>query len=262
MSAEYRFLRFEIVGLATIIFVLAATLPLLDLKIVSSTMTNIGTFLSIVAGLFLFSIPLGYWEHQLVVNVYRSEKKPRAAHLYVRDMVLEVQKTIKNKKKDIFFESFSDRAKNSFLTALVDMCIFSRNSFSDTSIHGRLSDRWSHFYARRAVGRYAPIVAVILWVFTLLVGHLYSWPLPYAFEWQNFLVSLIVWIAIFGISIRIIDSYSGKIWAEISFLESAVVLARKKENVEMIKNVVENVYEHPEYIEQAEKSYGLSLYEM
>jgi hypothetical protein len=241
---------------------IGGTIPLLDLRAVSSTLNNISTSLSIVAGLFLFSIPLGYWEHQLVVNVYRSEKKPRPAHLYVRDMVLDAQKTIRSKKKDIFFESFSDRAKSSFLTALVDMCIFSRNSFSDVSIYGRLSDRWSHFYARRAVGRYAPIVAVVLWIFTLLIGYIYSWPLPYIFEWQNFLISAIVWIAIFAISICIIDSYSGKIWAEIGFLESAVVLARKKENGEMIKNIVENVYEHPEYIEQAEKSYGVSIYKM
>jgi len=241
---------------------LVATMPLLDFGIISSTLNNISTLLSVVGGLFLFSIPLGYWEHQLVVNVYRSEKKPRLAHLYVRDMILEAQKSIKTKNKDIFFESFNDRGRNSFLTALVDMCIFSRNSFSDVGIYGRLSDRWSHFYARRAVGRYAPIVSIVLWAVSLVAAYLYFGALPFQFGWQNFLASAIVWIVIFAVSICIIDSYSGKIWAEISFLEGAIVLAKKKENSEMIRNVVENVYEHPEYIEQAEKSYGVSLYKM
>jgi sensor histidine kinase YesM len=241
---------------------LAATMPLLDFEIISSTLNNISTLLSVVGGLFLFSIPLGYWEHQLVVNVYRSEKKPRPAHLYVRDMVLEAQKSIKTKKKDIFFESFSDRAKNSFLTALVDMCIFSRNSSSDANIYGRLSDRWSHFYARRAVGRYAPIISIVLWTVSLVAAYLCFGPLPFRFGWQNFLVSAIVWMMIFAVSICVIDSYSGKIWAEISFLEGTIVLARKKENSEMIKNVVENAYENPEYIEQAEKSYSTSFYKM
>lgn len=262
MSSEYRFLRFEIVGLATLVFLLIGLSPMIKLEAVTGSLENVSTSISIIAGLFLFSIPLGYWEHQLVVNIYRSEKQNRLAHLFLRDLVLEAQESDKAKKSKTFFDSLSPLGRSALLTGLLDMCIYSRKSVASADIYERLGDRWSHFYARRAVGRYAPIASILLWGVALILGYFFSWPMSYMFEWQRILISVALWIAIFASSIRIIDNYSGKIWAEINFIESGIVLSNKEENRRIVSEVVKSLAEHPEYIQQAEKSYGISLYKM
>lgn len=259
MSAEYRFLRFEIVGLAAIIFLLLGIWPMLDSAFLSSLLENLEASLAIVAGLFLLSLPLGYCAHQWVVNVYRSENATRTVHNVLKDMVLEAQKSYETEKEKPFFSSLNASEENSFLTALLDLCIYSKNSPLDTAIFTRLSDRWSHFYARRAVGRLAPIFSVILFIVVLIIGHFLSWPL--VFQWPNALGSLLIWVLIFVFCLLVIDSYSKKIQLEIGYLETTGVLANKDEIEKIVSKIVSLMIEHPKYIKQM-ASYGTAIWRL
>ena len=257
-SAEYRFLRFEIVGLATILFFLIGIWPMIESAFLSSLVEDFEVSLAIIAGLFLLSLPLGYCEHQWVVNVYRSKKAVRRVHEILKVMVLKAQKSYETEKEKPFFTKFDDLGENSFLTALLDLSIYSKNSPINTTIFSRLSDRWSHFYARRAVGRLAPIFAGVLFVAVLIVGLLLSWPL--VFQWPNIAVSLLMWVLIFSFCLYVIDSYSKKLQLEIGYLESAIVLANK--DVEkLVSRIVSLMIENPEYIKQVAQ-YGTAIWKL
>ena len=102
MSVEYRFLRFEVVGIATIVFTIGGILPLLDNAFLASWITDADAALATVAGLFLLSLPLGYGEHQLVVNVYRSHKRTRTVFKVLEEIVLEAQSSCNTSKEKPF----------------------------------------------------------------------------------------------------------------------------------------------------------------
>ena len=222
MSSEYRFLRFEVVGIATIVFLLIGIAPLLDKNWLTANLANTETSLAVVAALFLMSLPLGYWEHQMVVNMYRSHKKERRVFKILKDNVLEIERTHTTQTRKPFFETLDDKMKNALLTSLLDVYVYANSPISH-EVFGRLSDRWSHFYARRAVGRFAPIISLLFWVATVVLGYLLKWPL--VFQIENFAVSIAWWLVIFILCIVLIDLYARKLWEEICFLEESIVLA-------------------------------------
>jgi len=259
MSAEYRFLRFEVVGIATIMFLVVGILLMMDRSFLLSLVSDTDVTLAIVAALFLVSLPIGYAEHQIVVNVYRSHKIDRAIFRILRDMVTEVEESCDIKKKASFFKSMDDLQKNSFLTSLLDLCIYNKDSSVDPNIFVRLSDRWSHFYARRAIGRYAPIFSGGLWIIVMILGRIFSWPI--VFEASNLAISVVWWIAIFMLCNRFMDTYANKIMLEISFLETSIVLANKEQTKKNVKEIVCYLIEHPEYIDKSE-SYGGAIYRL
>jgi len=55
---------------------------------------------------------------------------------------------------------------------------------------------------------------------------------------------------------RKIDSYSRKVWFEISFLETSIVLAKREEIIDILSKVVIPMIEHPEYVEKGESYWG------
>lgn len=256
MSEEYRFLRFEVVGIATIVFILVEMAPLLDSASLAVWMSDLDTSLAFVTGLFLLSLPIGYAEHQIVVNIYRSHKKPRKAFEILEDIVLETQEAHKDDSKKPFFTEFDAMEKNSFLTSLLDLCIYSRKSVARASIYDRLSGRWSHFYARRAVGRYAPIFSILIWISIVVSGYLLSWPI--IFEPAKLALSIIFWIVLFVLCVLVIDRYANKIWLEISYLETSILMASRDEVKKIVSKIVSLMIEHPQYIKQGE-SYGAVL---
>jgi hypothetical protein len=262
MSAEYRFLRFEIVGIATIVFLVIGILPLLNSASLTSWISDADTAIAVVASLFILSLPLGYAEHQIVVNVNRSHKAARAVFKILEATVLKAQEDFVRAHSSTqrqFFMSFDDKQKNAFLTSLLDLYVYSKESIADPNIFNRLSERWSHFYARRAVGKYAPIFSIILWILIVILGYAFSWPI--IFQLPNFVMSLIWWGVIFVLCIRLIDTYAQKIWFEISFLETSIVLANREKIEPIIVKIVSSMIEHPEYIERG-TSYGAAFYRL
>jgi len=237
---------------------------MLESSVIDLFLKDMDSSLAVIAALFLFSLPLGYGQHQLVVNIYRSHEKKRAVFEALEDMVEEAEQSV-GKKAEIRQASLVQRLnqdarrKNSFLTALLDICFYVDKPLVDPGVHERISNRWSFFYARRAVGRYAPIFSTGLWVILLIIGYFASWPLIY--QLPNFAAAILWWIVVFGLIGRKIDSYAEKLWFEISYLETSVVLANKEKAQGIISKIVEEMIRHPEYFEKGE-SYGLAFYKM
>lgn len=255
MSAEYRFLRFEIVGITTIAFLLVGILPMLEMDFISQLLTDMNGSLAIITGLFLLALPLGYGQHQLVVNKYRSSEKKRAVFEVLEDLVLDAEESYGKsgkQKNQPFFKVLNNVNKNSFLTALLDLCVYSTNSSINSDVFGRLGDRWSHFYARKAVGKYAPISSFVSWFMFLILGHFVS--LPFNVHVLTLVIALFWWVIVFRIIGPVIDSYSKKIWFEISYLETSIVLVNKEEISKKVSEIVGSMIAHPEYVEKG-KSY-------
>lgn len=259
MSSEYRFLRFEVVGIATIVFLFIGIAPLVDRNWVATNFANTETSLAVVAALFLISLPLGYWEHQLVVNVYRSHKKERRVFKILEANVLEIEKTHTTQTKKPFFGTLDEKMKNALLTSLLDVYVYANSSIS-SEIFGRLSDRWSHFYARRAIGRYAPIISLLFWVVAVILGYLLGWPL--IFQIENFAMSIVWWVVIFILCIILIDLYAQKLWEEMCFLEESIVLAdRGGKAGKAVEAIISSMMEHPDYYAKND-SYGGAIFKI
>jgi hypothetical protein len=243
MVSEYRFLRFEIAGLTTVTFYILMTWPLVANWARLAFLKDLGLGLAVVAALFLISLPLGYWEHQLVVNRYRSEKKARKVHQLLEHMILEDPeiKAAFSQGKD-FFGSQNSREKNAFLTTLIELVIYSGKIDLSPEIYERLGDRWSHFYARKAVSQYAPVFSLALWAGTVLLGYFSQWPL----EWGRAWLSIVVLGVIGAVDFALIDPYSRKIWLEITFLEVEMILAYKDKVGQILSSIVKS--EHLPYL--------------
>lgn len=261
MSSEYRFLRFESVGISTLIFLFLGVFPLFFTSFINLMSKDITVAFTAIAGAFLISLPLGYIEHQWVVNVYRSPNKIRTIHKMLDDLILQIQDSHAKGKdeKHIFFQKFNTKSKVSFLSILIDLIIFFNDGRLDKSVFNRLSDRWSHFYARRAVGRWAPIISLILSITIVLFGLLLNWQMD--LYWQNLLACIVIWAVIIIISVRIVDSYSEKLWLEINHLEAVILVSRYDEIKSVLEKVVKYFMEHPEYLDPG-GSYGFSLYKL
>lgn len=217
MVAEYRFLRFEIVGLATLFLYTVMLWPVAVAIIRKVILPNLSVALAGIAGLFLFAVPLGYLEHQLVVNRYRSEKKPRKIHGLVGQLIAEeAQKQSKTNP----LEGLGSLNRNSILTTLTELFFFCKNTQFDPDIFDRISDRWSHFYARKAVGLYAPIISLVFWIATLVTGRVFG----LSINLQNAWISLITWLVFSIPDFLLILPYSQKILSEINDLEVELII--------------------------------------
>jgi hypothetical protein len=262
-SQEYRFLRFEIVGISTLVFLIVGLLPFLRHEILGWTTVDVGTAISIFGALFLASLPLGYWEHQLVVNVYRSPKKRRRAFGVIEKTI----KNIENGKlksgdtgRKAFFDSMNDRVKNAFVTSLLEICIYCKESSIDKDIFDRLTARWSHFYARRAVGSYAPVISFVLFWIAVACGQIFSWSFL-TYDTVGILFSAAWWAFIFGFSKIAIDSYARKLWEEINHLETTIVAANLQKVKDAFDRIVSLYMENPELAKEDE-SYGAAIWKM
>lgn len=109
------------------------------------------------------------------------------------------------------------------------------------------------------VGKYAPVFSLGLWIILLLIGFFASW--PFRFQLENIVMAALWWIVVFGLIGRKIDSYSEKLWFEISYLETSVILASKDKIQGVVSKIVEEMIKHPEYFEKGE-SYGMAFYKM
>jgi len=259
-SSEYRFLRFEIVGISTLVFLTIGLLPIFRYETLRSIVVDAGTAITILGGLFLASLPLGYWEHQLVVNVYRSPSKKRKAFGIIQDAVKKIEQKELKTGGTAFFDNMEDMVKNAFITSLLDICIYCKSSEVDKEIFGRLSDRWSHFYARRAVGSYAPVISFILFLVVIIGGYGFSWAFL-IFDPLKLLLSTVWWIFIFAFSKFAIDSYGRKLWEEINHLETAIILA----NLDKVNSVFESIvtsFTKNSDLSKKDESYGIAIWKM
>lgn len=240
MAADYGFLRFEIVGLSTVIFLSIGILPLVRLGLIANSLTSVTTALSVLASLLLLSMPIGYWEHQLIVNHYRSEKRDRPALLILRRSSSKTPDPVKEKT---FFDQLSTKKQNALLTSLMELCIFSEKTEVSDNIYERRGDRWSHFYARKGVGILAPVVGLILFLLALAAGLIFV-PSIFLLNWQTILISTAVWLFVFAFDISVINPYSEKIYEEICFLESEIILSKKDETKKLVEKTILGMAEY------------------
>jgi hypothetical protein len=225
MVSEYRFLRFEIAGLFTVFSYSLLMLPIGASFFSSLKSVEFGV--TAVATLFLASLPLGYWEHQLVVNRYRSDNMPRRVHGLLKDMVEASSQTSPIRG---LYDKITPEEANSFLTVLSELGTYSENMGIKPEIFDRLSDRWSHFYARKAVALYGPLLSVVFFAATVIAGFFFGLKLDFGNLW----ISIILGVVVLVPNYFLINPYSRKIWQEIDLLEAQILLANKEKMKDLL----------------------------
>ena len=256
MSEEYRFLRFESAGLSTILFLIITMCPLCFDIIKNLIKEDITIIVAIIASIFLLSLPFGYIEHQLVVNKYRSHEINRIIINILNDLVLNAQeKYLQNNNSKIFFNQFNQKMKISFLTELFDTLLCYNNKLNDLT-KKRLSSLWSHFYARKAVGYYAPIITMIIYIpFFYLNLFLYGNHINYI----NIIISVLLLIIIIIIGFTLIDPYTEKLWFEINFLEMSFLLSELNIANKIVEKNVYYLLKHPKYLRYNQRNWSWDI---
>lgn len=241
MTVEYRFLRFEIVGITTILYTTIVISPIIFDGIINFVSSNVSAALAFVGALFLFSIPLGYIIHQFAVNIHRSPKEQSTIFdkldRYVQEKIITTKDTELHNK----YKNLKDMEKNSFLTALLDAILHYERDAYFGNIYDRIEVRWSHFYARKAVGKYAPLASG---AFTILLILIFSSTTDWVvLTFTSVVTSFGIWLIILIFSLIFIHGYSKKILLEIDNLERIIFLSKKKEIDKIIVNVIKEQFE-------------------
>ena len=220
--------------------------PLLFSELIILIHNNITVLIALITSIFLLSLPFGYIEHQIIVNKYRSHEMKRIIHNILNDFILDIQNSNNcNKIERPFFGQFDEVSKMSFLTEIFDLFLNYKNLQKGTSIRDRLGTLWSHFYARKAVGYYAPIVTTIIYLPIYLSVLFY---IPINLSEINIIISIAIFGIIWIIGLIFIDPYSDKIWYEINFLEMSFLVSEIKNIEPILKEIIFYLMEHPEYL--------------
>ncbi len=242
MAQEYRFLRFESVGLATLLYLGIISFPIFKDFILKFVIKDLAIVFGLIGTIFLLSLPLGYIEHQHVVNKYRSPNLLRSSHRILYDLLLNLQN-----EHGFNFERLNNLNKTSFLSVLLDLIIYSDESIIDHSIRNRIQSRWSHFYARWSVGYLAPSISSILFLCSLALGYLfirqYLVLMPF-----NIILTIVLLIILFLINFEVVGKYTEKLWYEINYLESLLIISNLKRIKDILISIISFYDVHPDYI--------------
>jgi hypothetical protein len=231
LADEYRFLRFESVGITTIIFLICGFLPLIPDSVFNSIKLDLSSTAAIIGAIFLLSLPLGYLSHQFVVNKYRSENKPRIIHKFLEKRIKDIDNN--------FFSNWLPIEKISFLTSLLDLSIYNSKNNTDKEIHDRISSLWSHFYARKAVGKYSPTIGIIIQGILIFSSVILG--INLALGINRLIISALIWAFIFIVGIFLIDPYSKKIWNELNYLEIELILYEYNQVYGILTNIITEI---------------------
>jgi len=246
MSTEYRFLRFESAGIATILFLLISLLPIYQNDLFVFITSDLNAIIGSVAAFFLLSLPVGYIEHQLVVNKYRSHKKPRIIHDILEKIIIDYENDHPDENLPKVFSNLNKKEFISFSTELLEILLHHKENVTNESISERLSSLWSHFYARKAVGIYAPFITLILYIAIIVMGKLSI--IPMNLNQNNVIGGLFIVFIFILIGILLIDPYTSKLWAEINYLEAELMLFNFKIFSPKIRGVIYYFMQHPNQI--------------
>jgi hypothetical protein len=214
-----------------------------------------------LAALVLFvSLPLGYGLHQLLVNVHRSERRIRPAHKLVFDSLIAIEQqsaTPPVSGKEIV-RTMDQRGRASLLTAVLDVLIYACGAgvTVDPSIHERIESRWSHFYARRAVGRISPLAAIV--VFALAVSAMIVEGDTLVLTPISISTLALYWVSLTALLAHFVDRYSQKLWDEICYLEFAIASANSSAMLPTLRAIVDSYTKSPDLIRNLD-SYGLEF---
>ena len=244
MSEKYRFLRFESAGMSTTFYIFLMILPVYWEVIKKTFQSDISGVLGSIATLLLISLPLGYIEHQLVVNRYRSEKNDRLMHTILNNEFNSIiEKNQKTKTRDIY-NDLDAKLKSSFLTSFLDLLTYQKKINTKSDLHDRISSLWSHLYGRKAVGIYAPILSLLFYL--LICGIKYYKIINININLNNFYIGLGIGIFILLIGLIFINPYSKIIWYELNYLEAQFIIIEKEKVHELIISIINELEDNGE----------------
>ncbi len=248
MPAAYRFLRFQIAGVAFFLYWMAFLSPFVSQQTAEVLLSDGGRLIAAVGLLFVFSMPIGYVIHQFAVNRKRSRVHRRSAH--------DLLESIIDRTNSELLPTDDKNKRFQVLDAL--LTYFSRTPAdspdpADDSIADELDGRWSHFYARIGLGFYSALPALVVALVTLGLSYFLRPDSPwqpvsllvagrFTAEPLSFVV-LFLLVAIGAAIILGMNRYLAKLWTEINGIEYMLMLRRHQQVEDTLRNV-----ENPEQV--------------
>ncbi|MEE9236390.1 MAG: hypothetical protein V3U52_01175 [Thermoplasmata archaeon] len=251
MPDTYGFLRFQVAGVAFFLYWMVFLSPFVSGPTVQEILSDGNRLVAGVGLILILGMPVGYVIHQFIVNRYRGEVHRRESHGVLESIIEDTCPDLLPPKGP------GDTKRFEVLDSLLSF--FSSVSASDQSyirtveevISKRLNGRWSHLYARLALGTYSILGAVGATVGTLLLSIF----LPHDFPWQpvvlltrgrfeigpiSILVAVLLAVLIYLLVWRM-NSYLPKLWTEICDMEYMLIERKREEIQAALKDITDPV---------------------
>ncbi len=244
MPDTYGFLRFQIAGVAFFLYFMLFISPFVSSATTAALYADGNRLIAGVGLVIALGMPIGYIIHQFAVNKYRGEAQRRPAHLLLEKMI---EKTSPALLPPSSLPSERFQLVDSFLVFFLRLSV----SETDTArtvkeeVTEKLDERWSHIYARLAVGTYCVQAAVWATIVTLALSLL-----PAAFPWQPLTAGIggtfVIGPSQAGIALGLMaatviiigymNRYVPKLWAEICTMEYTLLLTKTQEVEDSLKS--------------------------
>lgn len=217
---SYRLLRFELPSFAVFLYVLMLLAPFLLRADISQA--RVLAILSVAGTIFVASIPIGYLIHQFYVNKYRRKKTKRPSHALLE---LWINGSI---SEEDAYRRWTDEKRFTFIDSMLAFSYAVSKESCSKHVSNSLSTRWSHFYARCAIGWHSLVVSAIIVAAVVLLSE-YAFSLGFFLEITcvRVAVSLCLFVA-FLIVLLLMNSYIRKLLDEISMIEVNFLLCNEE----------------------------------
>ncbi len=245
MPETYGFLRFQIAGVAFFMYLLFFLIPFVTNATATRVLSDGNRLIAAVGLIFVLSMPIGYIVHQFVVNEFRSERRRRPSHDYIENLVEREQPMILPDSGKARFQIL-----DGLVTFFQSLAARGRrwSSTSEEVTSRQLSRRWSHLYARLALGTYSIVAAIIALILLLALSHLPPqgpWDLLVILLRDRFqvdplrgLISVVLLLAALGFA-GLMNRYQEKLWREICVLE-LTLLDSKVSDIQSALNEIQD----------------------
>ena len=162
----FKFLRFELSGISTLLWIILFLCPFIDYQILFEIKAS-GLITALLGSIFI-SLPLGNYIHQMTDSIFNPYLRKRA-RLFNRKSLEHVE--------EVFKEEISRCADNTFQALLLISQSISQSIKNDASINNGIAieadidiefmrenirNRYSYYYARLENGLFAPVIGGVI----------------------------------------------------------------------------------------------------
>lgn len=170
---------------------------------------------TISMGSLVLSVPLGFLIHELDISLYSPYRLSRFGR--ERSSMRIIGDLVKEKGASVGSEYFQ---------ALLEFVKYSVEHSKDVNAHldKEVSNRYSYYYGRMEAAIYAPVLALVLFTASVLLGRL---------DIRLTLVGAVVVVGIGFISAALLH-YACRLLKEIDAIETLIVKVRKDELLKLI----------------------------
>jgi hypothetical protein len=162
------------------------------------------------------------------VNKYRSSNCRRPGHKLIESWVEETFGAEENLRK------WEEKRRFVFVDSLLAFSYAIEGVKGGGVVDDKLSNRWSHLYARKAMGHVSLILSAVLVILLCIAVHIYANPLLVIDAWR--IVTAVLIFIVLLVALLLMNSYVDKLFGEICMIELSYLTSNEEQIKEFMKN--------------------------